>query len=333
MNVRTMILPVLLLGALLTGCNTTQPQRGVLIMAHGGSDQWNEAVEQAVGPIREKYPTALAYGMARQDTMEQAVRELEAQGVEEVAVVRLFISGDSFLDRTETLLGLNDAEPPRAVAASHHKHDHHGAGHAEHGSNGARDHDSGGHSHHMGPVHPITTHLTFKLSRTGVAESPLVDEILVERVEATLSEDPGRERVLILAHGPADDAENERWLAQMRLRAQALCEVGSFAHVQVETLREDWAQRRAQSESRIRRYVEAGTEAGERVIVVPFRVAGFGPYARVLEGLEYVADEQGFCPHPLMTRWIEQTAQACFAAAPEAPAPTGQRVAERAQDR
>ncbi len=46
--------------------------------------------------------------------------------------------------------------------------------------------------------------------------------------------------------------------------------------------------------------------------LIPFRIAGFGPYAKVLEGLEYVADGRGFCPHPNMTRWIEQTARACL---------------------
>lgn len=46
---------------------------------------------------------------------------------------------------------------------------------------------------------------------------------------------------------------------------------------------------------------------GRRVIVVPMRVAGFGPYADVLEGLEYTAAE-GLLPHPLATSWVRETA-------------------------
>ena len=148
---------------------------------------------------------------------------------------------------------------------------------------------------------------SFVLSRKGVGESPVVDEILVDRVKA-LSKEPGKESILILAHGPADEAENERWLAHMRLRVQRLHGLGAFRHVQCETLREDWPERRKESERRIRTYVENATRDGGRCIVVPFRVAGFGPYKEVLQGLKYVADGRGFCPHPNMTQWIEATA-------------------------
>lgn len=48
--------------------------------------------------------------------------------------------------------------------------------------------------------------------------------------------------------------------------------------------------------------------AGERVIVVPFRLSGFGPYAEVLEGLEYEADGRGLLPHPQLSEWIRQSA-------------------------
>jgi len=71
--------------------------------------------------------------------------------------------------------------------------------------------------------------------------------------------------------------------------------------------------RRAEAERRIRAYMKLGSENGGQVIVVPFRIAGFGPYKEVLEGFEYLADEKDFCPHPGMTRWIEETAHECFA--------------------
>ena len=92
-------------------------------------------------------------------------------------------------------------------------------------------------------------------------------------------------------------------------------ELGPFRHVQCETLREDWPERRAEAERRIRAYVKAASRDGGRAIVVPFRIAGFGPYRRVLDGLDYVADGRGFCPHPNMTRWVEVTAEECFGVA------------------
>ncbi len=289
-------------------CGCAAPKAGILVMAHGGDEEWNAAVERTVAPLREKYPVEIAFGMARSSTMQAAVERLERQGVRRVAVVRLFISGDSFLERTEYILGLRNS--PGGAATRMAASGHHGSG-ARHVAHVAESHHSAGMGHAMEPPAPIQSRCSFVLSRQGVGQSPLVDEILVERVRA-LSRDPARESVLILAHGPGDDAENERWLAAMRLRAQRICEIGPFRHIEVETLREDWPVRRELAVQRIREYVERAGRDGGRVIVVPFRIAGFGPYAEVLEGLDYVADGKGLCPHPNITRWIEQTARQCL---------------------
>ncbi len=270
----------LLTVASLGGCTT--PTSGILVMAHGKpGSAWNQHVEAVVAPLKDEHPVEIAFGMARTSTIREAVERLQNQGVRRIAVVRMFISDDSFLEQTEYILGLRDHVP-----------------HAHHPS--------------METPEPIPTAATFVLSCKGVGASPLVDQILIDRVQA-LSTNPSEESVLILAHGPGNDAENERWLANMRLRAQRIHELGAFRHVQCETLREDWPERRAEAERRIRAYVESGNKDGGRVIVVPFRIAGFGPYRDVLHGLSYVADERGFCPHPNMTRWIEQSAEECFA--------------------
>jgi len=303
-------LPILMLAAA-AGC--TAPKAGVLVMAHGGDQTWNRDVQAAVEPLRSKYATEIAFGMARTSTMRAAVERLEDQGVRRIAVVRVFVSGDSFIEPTEVILGLRDASPtpPRNLNAQRTSRANPHALHASHETNGGDD-QTDRPEHHMEPPERIDTVCSFVLSRAGVGESPLVDEILVDRVRA-LSTEPSHESVLILAHGPADEAENERWLASMRLRTQRIHEIGPFRHVEVETLREDWPERRVEAERRIRQYVESGSADGGRVIVVPFRIAGFGPYARVLEGLDYVADGRGFCPHPNLTRWIEQTAEECLA--------------------
>lgn len=162
----------------------------------------------------------------------------------------------------------------------------------------------------MGPPEPIRSTARFLVSREGVSESRLVDDILVSRATA-LSRDPRQESVLILAHGPGDDDENRRWLSNMERRVQRIRESGRFRDVRCETLREDWPEKRVDAERRIREYVSESGRNG-RVIVIPFRIAGFGPYAEILNGLDYVSDGRGFCPHPNMTSWIAQTAQACF---------------------
>jgi len=285
-------------------------------MAHGGDESWNRAVETVVAPLRDAYPIEIAFGMARTSTLRAAVERLEDQGVDQIAVVRMFVSGESFLDETEYILGLRET----LDNAGHHGHGHrtqeeHQADATEHHA-GSDDSPSGS-SHSMEPPTPIDCEAAFVLSGHGVARSELIDDILVDRVRS-LSLAPSSECVLILAHGPGDDAENERWLTDMRRRTERLREIGPFRDIRCETLREDWPDRRAEAEERIRVYVRTNYGAGARVIVVPFRVANFGPYAEVLEGLEYVADGRGFCPHPSMTLWIDQTARECLPTLPTA---------------
>ncbi len=289
--------------------DTQNARPGVLIMAHGGSQAWNQAVEEAIAPLADSYPIEIAYGMAKTSTMHDAIERLEAQGVNTIAVVRMFISGSSFLDKTEYILGLR-----HSLEGGMHSKDM--KGHDSKMSMPPTDNkmadmsdmpqDMGGHSMEA-PV-PIDSDSTFILSTDGVSASTLVDDILIDRVRA-LSIDPSTESILILAHGPGDDEENKQWLIDMQRRTERLASLGNFIDIRCETLREDWPGRRAKAEKRIRAFVQSNNEAGNRVIVIPFRIAGFGPYSEVLEGLDYIADQRGFSPHPNITKWIDQTAR------------------------
>ncbi|MCK5488714.1 MAG: hypothetical protein KAI98_01935, partial [Gemmatimonadetes bacterium] len=73
---------------------------GLLVMAHGGSTEWNETVAAVVAPLRDELPTAVAFGMADPRTLEIGLDSLRSTGVTRVAVVRMFISGQSFLEQT-----------------------------------------------------------------------------------------------------------------------------------------------------------------------------------------------------------------------------------------
>ncbi len=305
--------------AFAAGC--AQERTGVLVMAHGGDPEWNREVETTVAPLQQTIPTEIAFGMATPSTMEAAIQRLESRGVRRINVVRMFVSGESFVEPTEYILGLRpdlptDAHAGHGMAAhSHAAHEEEAHEHAsaalasDTGHSDAHASHSGSSSdHHMESPRRIQTSAAIVMSRYGVADSPLIEQILTDRVRA-LSNDPNRESVLILGHGPGDDGENERWLAKMTLRSQGIRLVGAFRRIQCETLREDWPDKRADAEKRIRQFVEDGNRDDGRVIVIPFRVAGFGPYKEVLDGLTYVADGRGFCPHPNMTRWIRETAR------------------------
>jgi hypothetical protein len=51
--------------------------------------------------------------MADAASLQDGVRKLEEQGVERIGVVRLFVSGDSWYERTEQILDIRPGAPAR----------------------------------------------------------------------------------------------------------------------------------------------------------------------------------------------------------------------------
>lgn len=268
-----------------------QPQaqmgrEGVLIMAHGGREKWEAGVLESVAPLHDRYPLEVAFGMADAASLQAAVDRLESRGVDDIAVVRLFISGESWYDRTAQILGLQPGAPERPPE----QHDT-----MEHG---------GGQSGHSMAFWRLDSDARFIMSEPGLADAEPMADVLLDRA-LDLSRTPSREDVLVLAHGTGDDAENDRWLEKMDARAQRLRLEGGFHRVRVATLREDWPEKREPSAAAVRAFVEEASNDGRTALVIPYRVFGFGPYAGTLEGLDYRADGRGLVPHPAVTRWVQ----------------------------
>jgi hypothetical protein len=127
-----------------------------------------------------------------------------------------------------------------------------------------------------------------------VIDSPEASRILANRaLDASI--DPRRESVILL--GVLETLDG----------VAATLERAGFRAVQAAALREDWEAKRVAAEAAIRGFVNERSAAGDRVIVVPARLSGFGPYAEVLEGLEYVPTE-GLLPHPMISDWLRRQA-------------------------
>jgi hypothetical protein len=218
--------------------------------------------------------------MADPQTLEAGLDSLRLAGVTHVAVVRMFISGQSFLEQTNYLLGLSDAKPEFFM-------------HQEPAADSQPE------------ILPVSRGLIVATHETGLMGSREAKDILTDRAQSA-SRRPEGESVLLLAHGMGADSENERVVEAMDSISAALRKVG-FASVSVATLREDWDEKRVIAERQIRDYVSTESAAGRRVIVVPMRLSGFGPYAEVLSGLEYTPTE-GLLPHPSVSDWIRDTA-------------------------
>lgn len=259
---------------------------GLLLMAHGGGEEWNDRVKASVAGLRDHMPVSVAFGMANPYTLQTSLDELRDHGVGTVIVVRLFVSGASFLHPTEYLLGLR-ADPPAWGMIGHRPVD---------GSE----------------LEPLRTDARILLDRQGLGGSDQAARILLARAKTNASV-PAETGVLLVAHGMGDEGENSDVLAAMEETASVVREHG-FAEVGVATLREDWASARATAERDIKSTVARMQKEHGTVVVIPYRVSGFGPYARVLDGLDYIGTE-GLLPHPLVTDWIADRATESLCAA------------------
>lgn len=294
---------------------SSSPPVGLLVMAHGGTPEWNQAVEEAVAPLRGSRPVEIAFGMADRASLQQAVSRLEEQGADRIAVVRLFISGHSFKHQTEYFLGLRTDPPAQFIEHPGHGQAAPSDAHAGHG------HGDHGHSHGATAApastdasarKPVDRRAEITLSAAGLDEdTAMLAQILGERAAAQSSK-PSKEAVLLLGHGVEDDKENALLRDRLDAVAGRIRKQHKFAAVGVETLREDWREKRAEAEKRIHDHLVAQQMKGRQVIVVPARVYGFGPYREVLGENAYFADEKGLLPHPAMTQWIaRQYEQVC----------------------
>lgn len=260
---------------------------GVLVMAHGGIEEWEQGVLETVAPIQRDHNLEVAFGMADAYSIQEAVSKLEHKGADKIAVIRLFISGESWYERTQKILGLVDGAPTREEYA----HDAAQA-HGGHGAEGMRM-----------EFWQIESNAQFTMSEQGLADAEQMAEVLLARANE-LSTEASAEDVIILAHGPEDDEENERWLENIEQRTVLIKAQHNFRSVHVATLREDWEDKREAAETHLRQLVETANSTGGTALVIPYRVHGFGPYEEVFEGLDYRANQVGLIPHSAVADWI-----------------------------
>ena len=140
---------------------------------------------------------------------------------------------------------------------------------------------------------------------------PLVGSILIDRARA-ISQAPENEAVIIVAHGPVPDADNQKWLDDMRVLAAQLDEATSFAVVEYLTVRDDAPKPiRDAAAAELRGRVEQQSAQGRRVLVVPLLLSYGGIEQGIrkrLEGLTYVMAERALMPDDRLIEWVRLAA-------------------------
>ena len=202
--------------------------------------------------------------------IEQAVQRLEAHGIHQLVVVPLLISSASEVMRQyQYLFGLRAQGPWNAHA------------------------------------HPIMVHVPVIMT-PPLDDDPLVAEIVLERAKA-VSQEPSTESIILIAHGPTGEEDNQRWLETMGRLAKQVQAQGQFRAVVPVTMRDDAPRQVRQAATRAMRTLVKMQSAHGSAIVVPLLLANGGIEQKIpkrLAGLTYTFQSQALLPHPKVARWI-----------------------------
>lgn len=295
---------------------------GVMVMAHGGSAQWNDLVTEAVQPLRKNYPVSIAWGMGDPNTLQKSVDDLEGKGVTRIIAIPLFISSHSMVIRqTEYLLGMRDSladapMPPMDHSGVHTAMSSHTGGH----SSGMQDH-SGMSVHSGNASSDMHSMMSFELKplkiKSQIVLTPALDDndvvagILLDRITA-LSTSPSGETVILVAHGPNGEDDNKKWITNLEslsMKIQKLQEKKGkdFKQIFALTVRDDaskdiFDQAREQLRALVRQAGHFGT-----VIVVPVFLSSGGredAVAQRLEGLNYKWNGKALLPDSRLSDFL-----------------------------
>jgi sirohydrochlorin ferrochelatase len=198
------------LGLLVAPAAAADP--GILLLAHGGSAEWNGRVTELAAKVSATRPTEVAFGMATRANIQGAVDKLVARGVTEIVAVPLFVSSwSSVITSTEYLLGLRPDAP--AALAAFAKINHAPAGAPAAAATGHEGH--GDHAAAADGTTPIKASDPVRMT-AALNDHAIVAEILASRARA-ISRDSVKEALVVVAHGPTEEDDNVRLAKGHRL--------------------------------------------------------------------------------------------------------------------
>ena len=259
-------------------------QEGLLIVAHGAGLEWNTRVRETVAQVTwDAGPVALAFLMGEEKESagwNAAVARLTGAGAQRIVVVPLMVSSYGSHYRQIRYLAGELATLPAELAA----HDH--------GTHGAP---------------PVPMRVTPALD-----DAPELAAALAARWEELGETDRSRP-LLLVAHGPNDAADAERWITHITAVSEGL-RARTRSDLHVALLRDDApAEVRKASVAAMRDTVLAmAARASDSVVAMPVMISS-GSITRTkipadLAGLPIRYRAEPLAPRAELARWIERSA-------------------------
>lgn len=257
-------------------------QVGTIVIAHGGSDEWNAPVLKIAGEALTGGPIEVSFLMgdrAKDYRFQDAVANLVEQGVSRIVVVPLLASSHSgHYDQIRYLAGdLAELD------------------------------DNMMHHLHMAGIHRPEVDVPIHVTQALDASAEIATILSARALD--LAEGPADQALFIVGHGPNSAEDHAGWMQNLRPVADSVARLTGFRDVKLGLVRDDAPDAvRAEAVRGIREIIELQSAlTGRDVVVVPLLISkGYvtQKLRRDLEGLPIVYEGVGLLPHPELARWI-----------------------------
>ena len=254
----------------------------LLVVAHGAPvGPWNDRVIGLIDKVQWPGPKGVAFLMPRteDEPIDKVAARLDQGGVKRIVIVPLLISSYS-----------NHYDEIRYIAGElQHFHQHEG----------------------LAMPKPLKTKAGMLVTPAMDSDS-LVSKMLADQAR-TVSKNPKEETLVLLTHGPVDEADHRKWVAHLKAHGEYLQKTLGFKRVEYTTLRDDAPKPvKDAAIAHLREAVGAGAR-DSTVIIQPVLISVGMVQAEIVEllkGYKYEMSASGVSSHPLTLEWIRQQAAA-----------------------
>ncbi len=254
---------------------------GVVVVAHGvARGNWNQDVESRLTQLRLPWPVEVAFLSSKDgNTLQSAFDRLQTAGVRRAVVVPLLVSShSSHIDEIRYYVGAGPKPDEHMESA------------------------------------PVKTTISVRMTN-AIDYHPLLAAEFCKRAR-TWSKNGESETVILVGHGPNEDDNNQKWLANFNRYAADLKAACGFHDARGYTLRDDAPieiRDRATAELR-QAVVDAGKDGG-RVLLLPFLIGSGGVMHHIderMKGLKFDMYPEGLITGDALPQWLVTTASSAI---------------------